>query len=413
MGTWLVSRAELTPEQIRAIELDPREHRVIFGPPGSGKTLVLLYRARHLCDLWNVGPERFRIFVFTNVLKEYIRSALDYLNLPEDCVCTFDRWCLAFYCKHISEHLPRDEENDVPDFPGIRRAVLEEIQRNPASLPFYDFVMVDEGQDLDGISFELMRLIARHVTVCMDHKQQIYEGRGSSEEEILKKLKLRRCNLSLLQALRCCPYVARLAAQFVNDPEQKVSYLNQVKTYQGERETPLLYYAGDFEDEKRRLVEILRVRLSRGEKVAILFPLRRQVYGFARRFREAGLEVETMDDLDFASGLPKMITYHSAKGLTFDTVLLPRLVPASFPNKKEETIARLLFVGITRATKWVYLSTYRDRALTVLGRVDPLAAEGVITIQTGQASLPVSSEGLSAGKGPGDEDEPYILDELL
>lgn len=120
-----------------------------------------------------------------------------------------------------------------------------------------------------------------------------------------------------------------------------------------------------------------------------------------------------MDELDFTSGLPKVITYHSAKGLTFDTVLLPRLVPASFLNKREETIARLLFVGITRATKWVYLSTWRDRALAVLGRVDPLAAEGVITIQTGQASLPASPEGLPAGKGPGDEDEPDILDELL
>ncbi len=73
----------------------------------------------------------------------------------------------------------------------------------------------------------------------------------------------------------------------------------------------------------------------------------------------------------------------------------------------------MLFVGITRATKWVYLSTCRDRALTVPGRVDPLAAEGVITIQTGQASSPASPEGLANGKGQGDEDNPDILDELL
>lgn len=92
--TWLVHRTELTVEQERATTLSPREHRGILGSPGSGKTMVLLHRARHLMDEHGISPERLRIFVFTRSLKEYIRSALDLLDLPDDSVMTFDAWCI-------------------------------------------------------------------------------------------------------------------------------------------------------------------------------------------------------------------------------------------------------------------------------------------------------------------------------
>ena len=59
--------------------------------------------------------------------------------------------------------------------------------------------------------------------------------------------------------------------------------------------------------------------------MAILFPQRRQAYGYSKAFAEADIEVENPKDLDFTSDKPKLIPYHSAKGLTFDSVILPRL----------------------------------------------------------------------------------------
>src|SRR3984885_11927521 len=97
----LVPRDELTAEQIRAVELNPHEHRVILGAPGSGKTQILLHRARYLSDELRVPPARFRIFVFTAVLKQFIESALVDLNLPEDCVSTLDDWCVQVYRKEV------------------------------------------------------------------------------------------------------------------------------------------------------------------------------------------------------------------------------------------------------------------------------------------------------------------------
>lgn len=386
---WLLPRSELTPEQLRAIELPHTQHQVILGAPGSGKTQILLHRADELRRRLRVPDGRFRILVYTNVLKAYIRSSLDLLSLPLSTVTTFDDWCKSFYEHHVSQRIPWDRGNDRPDFDAIREAVAQKIASSAIKLPLYDFVLVDEGQDLPATSFEILRRVARHVTVCVDHKQQIYE-RGSSEGEILEALGLRRSNLVLLDAYRCSPYVARLAAQLLDSPERE-QYLRQVRTHQTERETPLLYEAASFEDEKRRLIEVLRQRLLTDQRVAVLFPLRRQVFGFAKALKAAGIEVEIQNNMDFSSGRPKLITYHSAKGLTFDSVLLPRLVSGSFDQASPDRIRRLLFVAITRATHWVYMSTVGNGSLPALSLLQPLVAERSLTLQRGEETPRVVS----------------------
>lgn len=382
MSTWLLPRNELTPEQLRAVELNHTDHQIIFGAPGSGKTQILLHRAAFLRDRLNTPPNRFRIFVYTNVLKQYIRSALSLLNLPEDSIITYDDWCRVFYQQHINPRPPWNAKTKKPDFELIRRMVGEKVAKNAVPLPLYDFVLVDEAQDLDADTFDTLRRIARHLTVCLDNKQQIYE-RGSSETEILLKLGLRRRNLSLLDAYRCSPYVAKLAARFIPDPQDMRHYLGQVRTSQTERQTPLLFKATGFDDEKQRLSEVLRERLLLDQRIAVLFPLRRQVFGFAEWLKQAGIEVETQENLDFGSSRPKLITYASAKGLTFDSVLLPRLAPESFPRQSAERIQRLLFVAVTRATHWVYLSTHVANELPLLQALQPLVTERTLTVQSG------------------------------
>ncbi|MCS7063336.1 MAG: AAA family ATPase [Methylacidiphilales bacterium] len=401
MSTWLIPRNELTLEQLRAIDLPHTEHQVIFGAPGSGKTQILLHRAVELRRRLGSTDGRFRILVFTGVLKNYLRSALELLGLPEQVVSTFDDWCKGFYERHINSRVPWDAVAKRPDFEAIRTAVAQRIASGTVRLPLYDFVLVDEGQDLESANFDMLRRIAGHVTVCLDHKQQIYE-RGCCETEILNALGLRRRNMTLLDAYRCSPFVARLAAQFLQEAAEREQYLRQVRTEQRERELPLLYEAASFQDEKRRLTEVLRQRLLTDQRVAVLFPLRRQVFGFAKGLAAAGIEVETQENLDFGSSRPKLITYHSAKGLTFDSVLLPRLVAESFPRTTDARQRRLLFVAVTRATRWVYMSTVVGDSIPLLADLKRMEAERGLTIQrfehaSVQSAPPESSERESSG----------------
>ena len=384
--SWLIPRDELTAEQIRAVELSPGEHRVILGAPGSGKTQILLHRARFLSDECNVKPERFRIFVFTNVLKSYIRTALTDLDLPDDCVTTLDDWCAQIYKQEVRSSLPWDAENRCPDYATVRRAVHKRVKDRK----LFDFVLVDEGQDLDAEAFSLLKDLAPHVTVAMDHKQQIYDE-GCGEVEIIQALGLRRSNLTLLDAFRCCPYIVRVASEFIEDARDRAAFLNQSRTSQTEIQTPLLYEADGFEDERARLVEVLRERQIVDRSIGILFATNRQVEGFAQGFREQGIPVETRKNgLDFASQIPKVLTLHSAKGLTFDSVLMPRLVPGTFARRPEGLTNRLLYVGITRATKWLYLSTVTGNPIPTLSRIRKLAELNppVVTLGSRAAKTP-------------------------
>ena len=45
--------------------MPPREHRVILGPPGSGKTQILIHRADYLSSTYRLKPDQYRVFVFT------------------------------------------------------------------------------------------------------------------------------------------------------------------------------------------------------------------------------------------------------------------------------------------------------------------------------------------------------------
>ena len=380
--TWLLAKSELKPEQKKAVELPIDKHQLITGPPGSGKTQILVHRAHFLYQQYKVKPTEFRIFVFTNVLKDYIKQGIELIGLPEDNVLTFDYWCKQYYQARISGRLPWDSEKKTTDFAAVRKAVRQHVEKLAA--PLYVFVMVDEGQDLDQECFEILRRISRHVTVCMDTRQQIY-SRGANESLIRKTLHIEQANVNLLKGFRCSPYIISLAKEFITGDAHRTNFGRELQPFEfSERQTPLLYYAASPEDEKNRLYEMLIERQQLSEKIGVLFSTKKLAFGWAMAMRERDLQVENPDEIDFLSGHPKFMSYHSAKGLAFDTVFLPSLTSRVFKwVGNEESIAKLVFVGITRARKWVYLSTREEQALNRLTQLKGLVDRQELTIQRG------------------------------
>src|SRR5436190_23071407 len=82
--------SQLTREQRAIVELRPDRHHLVMGPPGSGKTQVLLHRARWLRETYKIPPEGFCVLVYTNVLTYFLRQSLDFLGIPKENVRTFD-----------------------------------------------------------------------------------------------------------------------------------------------------------------------------------------------------------------------------------------------------------------------------------------------------------------------------------
>jgi len=387
---WLVPREDLTPTQVQAIELNTRQNHVVTGGPGSGKTVVLAYRAASLIER-GTHDSKLKIIVFTKTLRDYIKPEVQrFLDVPESCFRTFDQFCRDIYERRVSRRVPWDEENKRPDFEGIRSGVLN-LLRDGHEAREFDAILVDEGQDLNADALELLRLVSKHVTVMMDEKQQIYDT-GSAIGEALIALGLTSVSVNLTDTYRCCPYISALAGHFILDPVQRAFFMKQTRAEQTEKETPLLYLAPDFDEEKRRLADLINERLQRNDRIAILLPFNRQVHGFQAGLAEYGVDAEvppkranaahTTAEYDWSSGRPKLMTYHSAKGLTFDSVFVPRLTPRSFARTAENILFRQLFIAIARATRWVYLSTDGGEALPIFSAFRAAEREGILKIQS-------------------------------
>jgi superfamily I DNA/RNA helicase len=388
MSTWLVPQDLLTADQRLAVEMTVNTHCVIAGGTGSGKTQVILHRAKHLSSRFALPPERFRIVVLTSTLRHALASACPLLDIPPECIMTFRELCVEYYRTHIDKNVPMfiyiGTGVRQADFSAIRPDV--ELHVSKASRPAFDLIFVDEGQDLDINAFLLIRALARHVTVTIDHGQQIYPNRAS-ESDILAILGLRERSMTLPGCLRCNPHVVNLAAALLEDPAERQAFLSHVRTVPQDRETPVIYFAPPF-SYTPHLAQTIRDRQIAGDRVGVIVPTQKCIPTVARNLRDEGVEIETPKYRDFTSMKPKLLTYHGCKGLTFDTVCLPFLEDTDLWDPLIDNLQRFIFLAVTRATRWVYISSNSYNPLPIIESLLPLEKDGIVSIRDYQNESP-------------------------
>ena len=135
----------------------------------------------------------------------------------------------------------------------------------------------------------------------------------------------------------------------------------------------MLFNAEDPKAEMDELAGLLGERAMLGHASAVLVPNRAAEYRTVKALTERSVQVSTKKDLTFGDLRPIVMTYHSAKGLTVDAVFMPDLTEKAFEKVTESAQReRMLFVGITRATRWAWLGTRRAGSLGEIGRLQKL-----------------------------------------
>jgi len=303
--------------------------------------------------------------------------------LPTDVVQTFYSW-VSDLAKQLHVPVPQGADDDNR-YQRKLKAVLAYIERKPMS-PLLDVALVDEGQDLPAEAYRLLKHLSRHVTVFADYAQQLYDD-GAHVSEIAGILGVSRESMVLLCDLRTSRDVAKVAARFLQ-PDEAERYLRTRRPPDkpGERRIPVLFRATTFNDEWDYLASVVAQEIHDNRRVGILVPVNYLVYLVHKQLGGRGVsvvEVERFGKVNFNELSPKVLTVHSAKGLTFDTVLMPEIAPRWY-NPSKQPVEPLLFVGITRARNWVCLLTTRGREIAELSRLQSLIDEGVLIEKTSQ-----------------------------
>lgn len=174
MSLWWARRDQLDAHQVDLIENLPlRQNHLVLGPPGSGKTNVLLRRAQFVRTQ---GMPSVQVLTFTRPLTEFMKTGCYDSNgreiFPPNLINTVESWCRNLYEEH-QVALPK-QQGDLVDYKRALAigaggfAAMGHLQR-------YDAIFVDEAQDLLDEEVSLLSQWGRNLFFVGDDKQRIYD----------------------------------------------------------------------------------------------------------------------------------------------------------------------------------------------------------------------------------------------
>lgn len=241
-------------------------------------------------------------------------------------------------------------------------------------MPAADYIIVDEIQDfeLEEIN-EFISAAKKHYLFFGDSSQSIYTRFGKktlSIEAISKLTGLKE--LKLYNNYRLPKNVAQITQKYVGVnvmPYQEKVYMNN------EPDFPHFIHYNSDEEQTEAMGKI--IEQYKGKSIGILLYSNNLVLEISKALTKHGINLEfkcktAADDrhgqgnLHFTNTLPKVLTYHSAKGLQFDVVIIPK-----FEGAVTEEQRKSLYVAMTRTMHHLYVLYTTDKISAPLNTVLP------------------------------------------
>lgn len=337
---------QLSKEQDRVLNLPLNGSYIVAGPPGTGKTVVALYRADTLSE--NGGNPL--LIMYNRLLMQYTDAATDELDI-DGITKTFHQWFGRFYLKHYGAYAPQ-----VAPYVFNWEEILKVLNRRPPRQDSLPYMLLDEAQDFPKEFFPVARLVTRNLTIFADENQRIW-----ADNSTLKDIKLYSGIGDegvrwLEKNYRNTREIAELAAEFVADAATGVAELPDRR---GDRPRVLRFPS------KQDSVNFIArfARNNPDQEIGVLLPTQRLQRLYAARLEGmTGGRIEVYIGgkgkkavvFDFDQPGIKIVNYKSSKGLEFDTVFLPEL--QKFGDIGQPDKQMLLFVLIARARDQLFLS---------------------------------------------------------
>lgn len=342
-------------------------HRIVYGVAGSGKTLILISRARLIAQ---VLSKRVLILCFNIALAAHFRQLFG--DTPNVICMHFHQW--GSHLNGIA--FAKDEDEDA-----FGKRLLERLQRGEGEANQYDAVFIDEAQDFSSTWFTCAKLALKEpddgdLLIVGDGSQSLYRRRRFTWREAGVNAQGRTINarFDLDKNYRNTKEIMNIAAQFVatggghDDPEVGFQIIRPNPSIaQRSGPSPEMLNAPTLDVELQQAVGKILAWRAHGlmpSEIAVLYRantkgwvgdlaslVSRQVpvcwqQGGGTQFNDpAGVRITTM---------------HSAKGLQWRAVLIMRCDMTPFmpepqaDRAEQERLERgLMYVAMTRAEEFL------------------------------------------------------------
>lgn len=339
MGFRLPRYDELTNQQRSVLDLPSSKDFVVEGAPGTGKTVLAIYRAANLSR----QKKKVLMLVYNVPLFQYLRNAIQYNHINAE-VNTFHSWIINFYYSRFQKPIPL-YQNHSYDYDWD--VVIEQFSSLGQQ---YDTVILDEAQDLPTELVIALKKIAKTVNCFKDEKQTITHVRSRIDENIEEVLGSHTLYY-LVDNFRNPIEIFRFAQLFTAG-EQNI----EVKKRSGEKPHMIKYKN---EDELIRIIQNIIDRNYALSYIGVLtdYSSQKRLY-LELTDKLAGkppVYLYNSDNqyIDFDKTGVFVITHECMKGLEFDAVIMPAFDNLVL-NKDEEKRANTVYVAISRSSNKFY-----------------------------------------------------------
>ena len=352
-------------------------HRVIHGVAGSGKTMILGYRAEYLAQASIASSKPILILCFNEPLGVKLHSVMHAKGLSGKVhVRHFHRWCRDQLVAY-GQTLPDSRMQVSAMMDDMVHRVITAVDRKQIPSGQYQAVLIDEGHDF---APEWLKLVTQMVDpstnsllVLYDDAQSIYE-RARSKQFSFKSVGIQAqgrttiLKINYRNTKQILQTASLVAADLLTNEDKDDDGIPLLKPISCGRdgEAPLIIRLPSLRDEAFAIADEMGNAHKEGHAWGDMAILCHDYFTMdlcAKALEQRGLPFNVRKragDFNPRANAIQIMTMKVSKGLEFPVVALPGVGHMPAAGEDEQEAARVFYVAATRATQKLVIGVGGD-----------------------------------------------------